>query len=80
MRARRRARSPELIVTVSIEEASGPSWLEFPIPSETELGALGRTVSERVSEWSRMTERRPRKWAVVGLHSPRGDSVISWPE
>lgn len=66
----------ELIVSVSIETGSGTSGLEFAIPSETSLGRLGGVVSERVREWSVLTENNPRRWTVIGLHSSR-DNLLS---
>ena len=61
----------DLIVSVLIETDTGNSGLEFPIPSGISLGGLGGLISERVSEWARLTSNYPRNWAVIGLHSDK---------
>ena len=63
--------SDDLIVSVLIETDTGNSGLEFSVPSGISLGGLGGLISERVSEWARMTSKNPRNWAVIGLHSDR---------
>ena len=63
--------SNDLIVSVLIETDTGNSGLEFSVPSGISLGGLGGLISERVSEWARMTSKNPRNWAVIGLHSDR---------